>query len=62
MKNTESPMLPPHLVAVEGTRRQDDQLSHIERINRDTPNPAHVPGLDYVPPAGKGRYEQIEQG
>jgi hypothetical protein len=55
-------MLPPNSVAVEGTRRHDDQLAHIERINRDTENPAHVPGLDYVPPAGKGRYEQIEQG
>ena len=51
----------PNSVAVESTR-SDDQLTHIERINRNTVNPAHVPGLDYVPPAGKGRYEQIEQG
>ncbi len=24
----------------------DLELTHIERINRDTPNPAHIPGLD----------------
>jgi hypothetical protein len=49
----------PNSVSVESTR-SDDQLTHIERINRGTQNPAHVPGLDFVPPAGKGRYERAE--
>lgn len=61
MKAAENPIPTPNSVSVESTR-SDDQLTHTERINRDTVNPAHVPGLDYVPPAGKGRYEQIEQG
>jgi hypothetical protein len=56
-----NPMPTPNSVAVESTR-SDDQLTHIERINRNTVNPAHVPGLDYVPPAGKGRYRPVEQG
>lgn len=34
----------------------DPELTHIERINRDTPNPAHIPGLDFVHPLGKGIY------
>jgi hypothetical protein len=41
---------------LEGTRRPDDRQTHIERINGWTDNAANVPGLDYVPPAGKGRY------
>ena len=32
-------------VVIEGPET-DPTMTHIERINRDTPNPAHVQGLD----------------
>jgi|HubBroStandDraft_2_1064218.scaffolds.fasta_scaffold1870595_2 hypothetical protein len=40
--------LGPDQVAIEGTRNDDDLMTHIERINRapsGTINPAHIPGL-----------------
>jgi hypothetical protein len=47
---------PQRTVPIEGPET-DPHLTHIERINRAPPgtiNPAHIPGLDYVPPGGKG--------
>jgi hypothetical protein len=43
VKEAGNPMPTPNSVSVEGTRREDDQLSHIERINRDTVNPQTFP-------------------
>ena len=46
-------------VIVETTRGGED-LSHVQRINGTHPNPSYIPGLDVVPPAGKGKYPQPE--